>query len=55
MSAWNWEGLEYVVKFHFMDPAFVREHYRLDQLRPRIQPMFLNGYLAARLLSPLDA
>ncbi len=95
LSAWNWEGLEYVVKLNFMyltdisktdaekalitthlkglwdrlvvegirfkahwgklnflDSAFVREHYRLDQFQPLIQPLFLNDYLAERLLPP---
>ncbi|MCP3137929.1 D-arabinono-1,4-lactone oxidase [Pyxidicoccus xibeiensis] len=95
MSAWNWEGLEYVVKFNFMyltdvcktdaekalisthlrglwnrllakgipfkahwgklnfmDPAFVREHYRMDRFQPLIQPLFLNDYLAERLVLP---
>jgi hypothetical protein len=91
MSAWNWPGLDYIVKFNFMyltdisgtesekeeilahlrglwdhllqagiqfkahwgkinfmDRKFVDDHYRFDQFKPFICPMFLNEYLTDR-------
>jgi hypothetical protein len=91
MSAWNWPGLDYILKFNFMyltdvsgtpmekeqiythlhglwdhlikagipfkahwgkinfmDPAFVREHFRFDLFEPYIRPVFLNPYLQER-------
>jgi hypothetical protein len=37
-------------KLNFMTPAFVRQRYHLDAFKPLINPMFLNSYLAERLL-----
>ena len=37
-------------KINFMDVDFVRSHYELEQFQPFIRPLFLNPYLAARLL-----
>jgi FAD/FMN-containing dehydrogenase len=93
MSAWNWPGLDYIVKFNFMymtdicetaeekahivshlhglwnfllqsgfefkahwgkinfmDYNFVREHFQLDRFQPFIRPLFLNQYLAERIM-----
>ncbi len=37
-------------KINFMDHSFVRSHYQLDRFTPFICPIFLNPYLAQRLL-----
>lgn len=36
-------------KINFMDYDFVRGHYEIDQFKPFIRPIFLNGYLTDRL------
>ena len=93
MSAWNWPGLDYIVKFNFMyltdisgtepekkeilahlqglwnylvkvgipfkahwgkinfmDYDFVRSHYELDRFKPFVRSLFVNPYLADRLM-----
>jgi FAD/FMN-containing dehydrogenase len=93
MSPWNWEGLDYIVKFNFMyltdvckteaekalirdhlrglwdrliqegipfkahwgkinfmDPQFVAQNYQLAAFEKLIHPLFLNRYVAERVL-----
>ncbi len=35
-------------KLNFMDAQFVNDHYRFDQFKPFICPLFLNPYLTDR-------
>ena len=35
-------------KLNFMDAEFVADHYRFDQFKPFIRPLFLNAYLTDR-------
>ncbi len=93
MSAWNWPGLDYIIKFNFMyltdisglepekkeivdhlhglwdylikngiafkahwgkinfmDYDFVNAHFEFNRFKPLIRLLFVNPYLAARLL-----
>jgi FAD/FMN-containing dehydrogenase len=93
MSAWNWPGLDYIVKFNFMyltdisesgpkhneinahlkglwdyliqagipfkahwgkinfmDYDFVQKNYQIDAFKPFIRGMFVNDYLAERIM-----
>ena len=39
-------------KLNFMDPGFVRSHFKFDEFKPFIRPVFLNPYLAERFYPP---
>jgi hypothetical protein len=36
-----------------MDYDFVRDHYELDRFKPFVRPLFVNPYLAERLMEKI--